>query len=119
MWRKEGAETGQRSSLTEWSLRQMMTTDFTMISDFDALELQIRGLGRLAGLSYAEATTHIERAWSSSIVGTRSQRSPDGASPGQVASSAAGTLATKPLTAETAAEFLAPNGAGSGSPSGA
>ena len=118
-WRKEAAETGQRRTLAEWSLRQMMTTDFTKISNFDALELQIRGLGRLAGLSYAEATTHIERAWSSSTVGTRSQRSPDGASPGQVASSAAGTSATKPATAEKAAEFLAPNGAGGGSPNGA
>ena len=76
-WIKEVAETGQRSSMAEWSLRQMTTTDFTMISNVEALELQIRGLGRLAGLSYAEATTHIERAWSSSTVGTRSQRSPD------------------------------------------
>ena len=76
-------------------------------------------MGRLGGLSYAEATTHIERAWSSSTVGTRSQRSPDGASPGRVASSAAGTSATKPATAEKAAEFLAPNGAGGGSPNGA
>ena len=81
--------------------------------------MQIREFGRLAGLSYAEATTHIERAWSSSTVGTRSQRSPDGASPGRVASSAAGTSATKPATAEKAAEFLAPNGAGGGSPNGA
>ncbi len=97
----------------------MMTTDFTKINNFEALELQIRGLGRLAGLIYAEATMHIERAWSTSTVGTRSQRSPGGASPGQVASSAAGTSATKPATAEKAAEFLAPNGAGGGSPNGA
>ena len=94
-WKNEAAETGQRRTLSEWSLRQMMTKDFTKINNFKALELQIRELGRLAGLSYAEATTHIERAWSSSTVGTRSQRSPDGASPGRVASSAAGTSATR------------------------
>ncbi len=62
-WRKEAAETGQRRTLPEWSLRQMMTTDFTKINNFEALDLQIRELGRLAGLSYAEATTHIKRAW--------------------------------------------------------
>ena len=59
-WRKEVAVTGQRSSLAEWSLRQMMTTDFTKFDEFGLLELQISGLGRLAGLSYAEATAHIE-----------------------------------------------------------
>ena len=47
------------------------------------------------------------------------QKSPDGASPGQVASSAAGASAAKPATPGMAAEFLAPNGAGSGSPNGA
>ena len=31
-WRKEAAETGQRRTLSEWSLRQMMTTDFTKIN---------------------------------------------------------------------------------------
>ena len=106
--------------MAEWSLRQMTTSDFTRYDDFETLELQIRNLGRLAGLTYDEATMNIQRAWSGSLAGTHGQKSPDGASPGRMASSAAGTSATKPTQVGTAAEFLAPNeGAGSGSPNGA
>ena len=108
-WKREVLETGHESTMSEWALRQMTTTDCTRYDEFETLEMQIRGLGRLAGLSYAEATMNVQRAWSGSLEGAPGQKSPDGASPGRVTSSAAGTSATKPTQAEAAAEFLAPN----------
>ena len=74
--RNEAARSGSRRTLSEWALRKMTTTDFAMVLNVEDLEMQVRGLSRLAGLTYEEATMAIQRAWSASTAGTRSRRSP-------------------------------------------
>ena len=105
-------------TLVCWALRKLTTTDFSAIQDLEALELQIRGLSRLAGLSYEEATKAIGRAWTMSFAGSRSHRSPGEASADRVASLGAARPAPGGLPAEAggAVEFLAAAGAGGGSP---
>ena len=75
-WRNEVVRSGSRRTLSEWALRKMTTTDFAMILNVEDLEMQVRGLSRLAGLTYEEATASIQRAWSIPTVSTRSYRSP-------------------------------------------
>ena len=61
-WRNEAAMSGSRRTLSEWALRKMTTTDFSMVLNLEDLEMQVRGLSRLAGLTYEEATMAIQRA---------------------------------------------------------
>ena len=72
MWRKEAEETGSTASLSFWALRKMTTTDFASITDAARLEMQVRGLARLAGLSYEEASAAMDRAWTNSQRGWNS-----------------------------------------------
>ena len=51
-WRNEAARSGSKKPLGGWALRKMTTTDFAMILNVDELEMQVRGLSRLAGLTY-------------------------------------------------------------------
>ena len=117
-WRNEVARTGSRRTLSEWALRQMTTTDFTMVPNVEDLEMQVRGLSRLAGLTYEEATMAIQRAWSASTAGMRSHMSPADVSTGQAASPGVdGPAASKTSAAAGGAvEPLAPAGSGGGSP---
>ena len=117
-WRTESAMSGSNRTLSEWALRKMTTTDFTMIQQVESLEMQVRGLSRLAGLTYEEATVNIQRAWSASTTGTRSYRSPADASAGQVASPGVGGPAASKTSAAAvgAVESLAPANPGGGSP---
>ena len=61
--------------MSEWALRKMSTTDFSMVPNLEGLKMQVRGPSRLAGLTYEEDTMAIQRAWSASTAGTRSHRS--------------------------------------------
>ena len=109
---------GSRKTLSEWALRKMTTTDFSMVPNLEELEMQVRGLSRLAGLTYEEATMAIRRAWSASTAGTRSHRSPADVSTDQAASpGAVGPAASKTSAAAGGAvESLAPARSGGGSP---
>ena len=72
MWRRDVEETGSGASFAFWSLRKMMTTDFASITDAARLEMQVRGLARLAGLSFEEASVAMDRAWTNSQRGWNS-----------------------------------------------
>ena len=101
-------------ALGMWALRKLTTTDFSAIQDLENLELQIRGLSRLAGLSYEEATMSIRHAWTASVAGSRSYTSPGDASADRVASlgAAAPAQGGSPAGAGGSVEFLAAAGAG-------
>ena len=105
-------------ALGTWALRQLTTTDFSAIHDLEDLELQIRSLSRLAGLSYDEATMSVRRAWTASVAGSRSHGSPGEASADRVASLGAARPAPGRLPAEAGGtvEFLAAAVADEGSP---
>ena len=105
-------------TLGMWALRKLTTTDFAAVQDLENLELQIRGLSRIAGLSYEEATMSIRRAWTASVAGSRSYRSPGDASADRVPSlgAAAPVQGGSPAGAGDSVEFLAAAGAGDGSP---
>ena len=109
---------GSRNTLSVWALRKLSTTDFSTVLNVEDLELQIRGLSRLAGLTYEEATKSIQRVWTASVAATRSHRSPGDASTNQAVSPGAAVPAAGRSSAAVggAVEFLAAAGAGGGSP---
>ena len=62
-WQAESERLGSRIPIQEWALRQFALEEFEGGRDELDLEVQIRSLGRLAGLSYEEQRRKLVDAW--------------------------------------------------------
>ena len=74
-WQEDADHTGSTESIALWAARQLLGQRFEDVADFATLEGQVRALSRLAGLSYGEATAHLNRIWYSTPAGSAARRS--------------------------------------------
>ncbi len=74
-WQEEMTRLGRQQPLAAWASRLMNVTDFTLIKELESMEVQVRAMSRLAGLSYEEATEIICRTWFTSLPPTAGEPS--------------------------------------------
>jgi hypothetical protein len=74
-WQADAEDTGSTEAITMWAARQLLSQGFEDVAEFATLEAQVRALGRLAGLTYAEATAQLGRIWCSTPAGSAAKRS--------------------------------------------
>ncbi len=65
-WKREGRVRGSRGPIARWAFNMFTLLDFTEIRELESLEIQVRALSRLAGLTYDDATCKIRQNFTSS-----------------------------------------------------